>query len=459
MLKIGWASRSIVPNRPALLMGQMHNRIAREAMDPLTLTAMAIEGDSAPAGAAGEAYPHRTVLVSFDLVTVSEELMAAVRQRLARTLPELPADNLIMTGTHTHASLAFIDGLYVHPGGDVMTTGECLTLLADRAAEAVVEAWRSLAPARIGRAFGHAVVAHNRRPYYADGSTRMYGNAALPEFRGIEGQEDHSLDMLFVWDTSGRLSGIMLDVPCPAQVDEHIEKFSADFWHDIRVELRRRLGEWLWVLPLCGIAGDQSPHFILNSKQEELMRQRRGITERQEIAQRVAGEVERALACTKPDDGPTPVIHSIKRVTLTPRQISRKERDWSEREHAAALKRNMDPASWWPSRLQRVVDIFDGKLKSQPVKAELHFLRLGEMVLATNPFEIYVDYGQQIKARSVAAQTFLAQITAGLGWYLPTQRGVDGGSYGALPVVSKVGPEGGQELVEITVKGIAELFA
>ena len=54
------------------------------------------------------------------------------------------------------------------------------------------------------------------------------------------------------------------------------------------------------VLPLCSPSGDQSPHFLLYGKQEKEMRQRRGVTEREEIAQRVADAVERALACTPP---------------------------------------------------------------------------------------------------------------------------------------------------------------
>ena len=47
------------------------------------------------------------------------------------------------------------------------------------------------------------------------------------------------------------------------QVDEHLLEFSADYWHDVRAELRRRLGENLSVLGLCGAAGVQSPHFLM----------------------------------------------------------------------------------------------------------------------------------------------------------------------------------------------------
>ena len=94
-----------------------------------------------------------------------------------------------------------------------------------------------------------------------------------------------------------------------------------------------------------------------------------------------------------------------------------------------------------------------------PFPLEVHVLRIGDAVLATNPFELFVDYGLRIKARSAAAQTIVAQLTAGCGWYLPTQRAAEGGGYGAMPVVCKVGPEGGRQLVETTLEMIEEVLA
>ena len=37
MLQIGWASRNITPQRPALIQGQMYIRIGRDAADPKRL--------------------------------------------------------------------------------------------------------------------------------------------------------------------------------------------------------------------------------------------------------------------------------------------------------------------------------------------------------------------------------------------------------------------------------------
>jgi hypothetical protein len=88
---------------------------------------------------------------------------------------------------------------------------------------------------------------------------------------------------------------------------------------------------------------------------------------------------------------------------------------------------------------------------------EVHILRIGDVVIATNPFEYYLDYGMRIKARSPAIQTFLVQLT-GSGTYVPTTRSIRGGAYGAVPASTLIGHEGGQELVERTVQLINDMF-
>jgi len=88
---------------------------------------------------------------------------------------------------------------------------------------------------------------------------------------------------------------------------------------------------------------------------------------------------------------------------------------------------------------------------------EVHVVRLGDVAIATNPFELYTDYGVQIKARSPALQTFVIQL-AGPGTYLPTERGTAGGAYGAVIQSNTVGPAGGRVLVERTLEMMNELW-
>jgi len=82
------------------------------------------------------------------------------------------------------------------------------------------------------------------------------------------------------------------------------------------------------------------------------------------------------------------------------------------------------------------------------------------VVFASNPFELFMDYGARIRARSKALQTFAVQLGdgSGNGFYLPTERALAGGHYSALIKSNWVGPEGGQMLVEETVAAINALF-
>ena len=79
--------------------------------------------------------------------------------------------------------------------------------------------------------------------------------------------------------------------------------------------------------------------------------------------------------------------------------------------------------------------------------------------MATNPFELFLDYGNQIKARSAAEQTFLVQLANGAEGYLPTAKAEVHGHYSAFISSGKVGHAGGEQLVRQTLQEIRDMFA
>ena len=99
------------------------------------------------------------------------------------------------------------------------------------------------------------------------------------------------------------------------------------------------------------------------------------------------------------------------------------------------------------------------ELQQVKVSVPVHVVRIGDLAIATNPFELHLDYGMRIKARSKAVQTFTVELANGYYGYLPTKGPVAGGAYGAIPESNEVGPEGGQELVERTLELIDSLWA
>ena len=92
------------------------------------------------------------------------------------------------------------------------------------------------------------------------------------------------------------------------------------------------------------------------------------------------------------------------------------------------------------------------------VEIEIHAVRLGNIVFVTNPFELFLDYGNQIRARSVAAQTFIAQLSNGDLAYLPTKKAQNSGHYSAYVSSGYVGYESGALLVSATLDMINDLF-
>src|SRR5690606_36078179 len=121
---------------------------------------------------------------------------------------------------------------------------------------AIGKAWAARQPASVTWGLGHAVVGYNRRSVYANGSAAMYGSTSSREFRGIEGYEDHDINALFFWNDRKQLVAAAVNVPCPAQEVENSYEVNADFWHYVRLNLKKRFGQQLCVVGLIGAAGD-----------------------------------------------------------------------------------------------------------------------------------------------------------------------------------------------------------
>lgn len=472
-LMIGWAQTDITPPRTAALAGMTAVRIASEAIDPLTATALALE---APYQGEGNTEP--VVFVSCDLRSIRQEIVDGVRERLREALPELDPMRVILHATHTHNAPPL--GRFGLPL-DAMDEPEYQEFAIPIIAEVVERAWRNRQPGGVSFGLAHAVIGHNRIMAYHDGRSRMGGRTDTPDFSHVEGYEDPAVQLLYTWDAQGELTGVVVNVAVTSQVSQSRAVFSADYWHDARVELRRRLGGDLFVLPQCSAAGDQMSRAFVHRNAEARMERLAGRNRRQQIAVRLADAAESILDVMKENVEWNPrLAHRGEVVPLTRRMISEKDvreaqadaarhkevydRAMGELEENPAL---LNDADWQRTATRAFRMVRRGAAveerfalqKTEPhFPAELHVVRLGDMAFATNPFELYLDFGIQIKTRSAAVQTFVVQLASGAGGYVPTARSVAGGAYGAVPASTRVGPEGGRDLVNWTVGAIAEMW-
>jgi len=443
-------------------------------------------------------------MVSCDLIDVNNGLLVAARELLKESLPGIKPEQIILNATHTHAApfcSSDIDSKSVYGIElDAMSPAACQEYISKRIAKAAEQAWKNRKPGGISYGLGHAVVGHNRLITDFEGKSTMYKNTGTKDFSHIEGSEDHSVNLLYTWDKEGGLTGIVINVACPSQVSAQGNLTSADFWHDTRLEVRRRLGSDVYILPQTGAAGDQSPHIMVDSKAEERMQQlmtpdsvktgRGTIARRKQIAKDIADAVMSALPYIKDNIEWEPEFDFRRDMVELPRkQVSveyvnealREAEEYQKEYERQLLEIEENPGmkkkpGWYNNitktytlmdRAYSVKDRYDFVERHPSMQVEVHVLRIGDVVFATNPFELYVDYGIRIKARSPAVQTFLIQLTgtdthlpggiAGAG-YLPTSRAEAGGGYGSTPESALVGSEGGQQLVEETLKMINILW-
>jgi hypothetical protein len=416
------------------------------------------------------------------LVGIPDELLKMVRQEVEKQLPGLETKKLFLNATHTHTAPVLKNDLtssflYPIPKEGVLQPEEYDSFFVQRVAGAIVKAWNSRRPGSVTWGLSHAAVACNRRTVYSqrlptpgafgDGTAKMYGQTQLPEFRNLEGMEDHDLNVLFFWDKLGKLIATAIDVPCTAQLVESRSSVNADYWHPVREKLRQRFGPDLVVLGWIGAAGDQSPRPLYRNAAEERMIKLRHLSGLEEIARRIVIAVEEAYETVNEDRyADVQLIHKVDTLALPMRLVTEDEYAFSKAErdkYTAQMASDPKSADDVLTRMtwnRYVVERFD-RQKTDPhpkQEVELHLLRIGDVVICTSEFELFTDYGIRIQARSKALQTFVIELV-GSGSYLPTEKALQGGGYSAVIQSNEVGPEGGQMLVDRTVALIDDMFA
>jgi len=471
-LNIGWGKADLTPIgeicKKVSLVGQFHERITDMVRDRIYATAIALE--SSDGG--------KAIVVSIDLAFTPEALMAGAREKLKELAPDFPPELLIIAATHIHTGPYMRSNSLPHLWGDrftrfsddpdVVSPQAYVEFAAGKIAEAAARAWNGREPGGIANAFGRVAVPHCRRVRYKDGRAEMYGGTDTERFLRIEGGADTGVEYIAAFDKSGKMSGVVINLACPAQVIEHQYYISADMWG----EVRRQWPECEYILPLCGAAGDITMRdLVRRGRCEQNMASPEGMAQQ---AARIVRESEFVLSGIKSADikYELPVGHIMETVPLPLRTVT--EDDCIE---ARAIydeienECNADPNAVYPdstplpmdkrapyASAAGVIGRFAMQAEMKNIEAEIHALRVGDAVLVTNPFELFQDFGMCMKARSPADQTLIAQLCCGNFGYLPTAYGITGGSYSSGISNGFVGPEGGDVLVEKTLDMIKRLF-
>ena len=504
-IKIGWSEISITPDKKISLVGQFAERISQYVEKPLMATAMVIDsGDDC------------AILCSCDLVCVGWNLVLAVRQRLTELGAEFDVSKIILSAIHTHTGPGHnpgrraniehpeLDGnvafdvlrtmleSYLKPGqkyiekenisanSEIATAEEVFALLVDRLSKVIMDAWNNRKTGSFANAFGRVAVGMCRRAAYSDGSAQMWGDTNKAVFTELEGGNDSGMELIYVFDENKKLTGVVANLACPAQCVQHRLFVSPDFWGEVKVRLRKHFGEELFVLPQCSAAGDQCPVDLIrwvepesdindpNCKRTDPPKRKADpsmfdLAGMYRVGRRIANEIIQVWEDGL-DEAQTDVVFEhrvvdiplpLRRATLTDVVTAKRAiRDYIQDKECDIDYNDVAHMQIHLGILQR----FAMQDKLDNITVESHFIRLGTVAIATNPFELFLDYGNQIKARSVCEQTFLIQLANGADGYLPTAKAESGGHYSAFLSSGQVGHVGGEMLVRQTLDQIRDLF-
>jgi hypothetical protein len=482
-LLIGWDIQDITPAQPVELIGQYYQRISQGVRDPLAVSALAMEQPGAGSGT-------QVVMVSIDIVYIAKDFLDEVRTRACAQVADLDPQAIILNATHVHTAPSwFVPFRWWQPAPGAMQPAEIRAFLLERTVRAVVNAWNARQPGRVGAASAYAPVGFCRRMLYADGSAMMYGATDREDFIGVEGGNDPEVRLLYTWDEDDRLTGVVVNVACAAQVMEAGYRMTGDFFGELRKRIHAAYGPQVTLLPQVSAAGCQSPRNLPAQSSDEVNYW--GESGMVAIADRLERAVADGYAAARDHRASVPVFkHSVTPVTLPVHRATPAEYQAASAEvqrlirgfpdeatasrelfarfvadtHAGEKRQRHGPFDNKEldfvllENAQAVIQRYETQDATPTFSMELHALRLGDCVFVTNPFELFLDYGQMIIARSQAPRTFLVQLACDAGRYLPTARAMAAGGYSALIINGSVGPEGGRMLVEASVKAIAELW-
>ena len=497
-LYIGWAEESLVPDKKISLAGQFYERISEYVESEITVTAMAVE-------AGGE----EMIMVSADLGGISDFLMDIVREKFAKLNSELDPMKIIIAATHTHtshtlgapktarknpiASSREILAEFMPAGKEykalvtaddsVMKPLDATEFVTDRIAKACADAWASRKEAMYANEFGRAPVGMCRRVHYDDGTSQMWGDTNTANFVALEGGNDSGIELLYIFDTDKKLTGVVANIACPSQILEQRSFISADFWGRAKAIIREKLGENVYLLALGGAAGDQcprdlvrwvepetpidDPHVIrplpLKHKADPSMFDISGCNR---VGKRIANEIVSVYEDMDREaiTGEIKFEHKVINLDLPLRKATTAEYNNAVREIEYFVQKNADRDVFTYEDNAKVyvhaglIERYREQQFTETFTIEYHAVRFGNVAFVTNPFELFLDYGNRIKARSHAEQTFIVQLSCGKGGYLPTEKAEKAGHYSAYITSGKVGHEGGDLYVREALREINEMW-
>ena len=514
-LKIGWGRRSINPGKPVAITGQHYLRVSLGEYSPVYVSALVLEnGEDAVIFVSADMVALRGGIldrVKERLEKLAPEIPA---DKLIMNVTHTHAGPNFSVATPAVPGMTYMPKEEIIEFLTTQISDAIIDAWKDRAPGSVAYGYGFATVGHSRRTIylntNYAKTKSSCAPGYdVPGLGKMYGNTNDPAFSHYEAGTDAFINLFYTFDANGKLNGAIINVPCPSQTNEHAWQLHPGFWGPARDKIRAKHGD-IGIICQSAAAGDLAPrqlhylkaelrryqlkypekvkayladplrypeHFFTSPEEEQARREKDllDMMRAEDIANRIASAFEEVLEWAQRDKVANPVLrHKVENVQLERRMVSeaelkkaREDNEWIKNEIArikASGKEVSEVDRTLPSRLNRTNAVFDRyeAQKTDPtLEMPIHAVRIGDVAFASNRFELYLDFMHRMQARSPYTQTFIVQLTAvpgeDGGSYLATKRAAANLGYSATLFTNKVSADGGQQLVDNTLRMLNEM--
>jgi hypothetical protein len=420
-LRAGAATSNITPPLGEPIVGNFNSPPATHVHDELHARCLVLDD--------GEG---RIAIVLCDNVGIAREVLDAARS-LAEDASGIPGDRILIASTHTHSAtpargldrLAPLDDLSGYPA-----------FLARRIADGIVRAAANLEPARI--AWGRAEVpgqVFNRRwflkpdrelpnPFGGTDRVKMNPPRASADLVEPAGPTDPEVAFVSVQAADGRPIALLANYSLHYVGGVPSGHVSADYFGVFAERIGKLLDADRVDPPFVGMMSNGTSGDINNIDFQAPGQRMEPYEKIRQVADEVAQAVHEAHQSLTFHEW-VPLGSATRELTLAARVPDEGLLEFANRTLAKPEDGPLDHPleRFYAERVLRAADA------PREVTILLQAIRIGDVGIAAIPFEVFVETGLELKARSPFEQTFTIELANGSYGYLPTPRHHDLGGY------------------------------
>ncbi len=435
-LQAGVAVADITPPIGYRMCGYFNERLSTGVLNPLHAKAVVLrQGDI------------RAALVFCDLIGLSPDVSRRAR-RQAEQETGIPADNILLAGTHSHTGPLYFDALrdYCHEkaiakqGKDLCESRDYPSDLVAGIVQAIKDAESKVCPVQAQASVAQQQgLSFNRRFHMKDGTVRFNPGVLNPDIIRAAGPIDPGVGMVFFHDAAGKeaLAGLV-------NFALHLDTtggtlYAADYPYFVEQNLREKFGQSFTLLFGTGTCGDIN-HIDVTTK-DRLKPETIGAT--------LAGTI--AAAQVKTIDKPTLAVRravvEVPMQTFNAAEIEQARKDMDK--IGTADLPFLDQVQAY-----KIMDVQARGGSTIPLEVQV-FRLSDEVAIVGLPGEVFVEHGLAIKKASPFPVTLVIELCQDDVAYVPTRKAFREGSYET--VNSRIAPGGGEAMTETAIKLLREL--